>query len=177
MSHYDEQYKGTYNLVKEEQLREDLREELLAQPEQEPEAWILEDKKTGYRRQSAYKPTDLDEEACNVIPLYTAPPVKSEQEPVAWKVIDGANGEFMFSRVKPMERTYKYDVVIPLYTSPLKTNRVFYQEGYAQAELDLKREPLGLEIMDACGSEDYREGFKDGALYAEKAHGITGGGE
>ena len=35
-----------------------------------------------------------------------------------------------------------------------------------------KREPLGLEIMDACGSEDYREGFKDGALYAEKCHGI-----
>jgi len=38
-----------------------------------------------------------------------------------------------------------------------------------------KREPLGLEIMDVCGSEDYREGFKDGALYAEKAHGIGGG--
>ena len=162
-------------------------QELLAQPEQEPEAWILEDKKTGYRRQSAYKPTDLDEEACNVIPLYTAPPVKSEQEPVAWKVIDGPNGEFMFSRVKPMQRTYKYDVVIPLYSAPIsditgeelmkqvKTNRVFYQEGYAQAERDLKREPLGLEIMDACGSEDYREGFKDGALYAEKCHGITGG--
>jgi len=37
-----------------------------------------------------------------------------------------------------------------------------------------KREPLGLEIMDACGSEDYREGFKDGALYAEKCHGIGG---
>ena len=47
----------------------------LAQPEQEqyPVAWILEDKKTGYRRQSAYKPTDLDEKACNVILLYTAP--------------------------------------------------------------------------------------------------------
>ena len=130
--------------------------ELLAQPEQEPEAWILEDKKTGYRRQSAYKPTDLDEEACNVIPLYTAPPVKSEQEPVAWKVVDGANGEFMFSRVKPMQRTYKYGAVIPLYSAPPK------------------REPLGLEIMDVCGSEDYREGFKDGTLYAEKCHGITG---
>jgi hypothetical protein len=48
--------------------------------EQQPEAWILEDKKTGYRRQSAYKPTDLDEEACNVIPLYTAPP---KREPLS----------------------------------------------------------------------------------------------
>ena len=57
--------------------------ELLAHPEstQEPEAWILEDKKTGYRRQSAYKPTDLDEEACNVIPLYTAPPKRESLTP------------------------------------------------------------------------------------------------
>ena len=54
-------------------------------------------------------------------------------------------------------------------------NQEAYQRGYARAELDLKREPLGLEIMDACGSEDYREGFKDGALYAEKCHGIGGG--
>jgi len=76
------------------------------------------------------------------------------QEPVAWKVIDGTNGNYMFSRIKPTERSYKYDVVIPLYTTPPK------------------REPLGLEIMDVCGSEDYREGFKDGALYAEKCHGI-----
>jgi hypothetical protein len=37
-----------------------------------------------------------------------------------------------------------------------------------------EREPLGLEIMDVCGSEDYREGFKDGALYAEKCHDIGG---
>jgi hypothetical protein len=50
-----------------------------------------------------------------------------------------------------------------------------YKRGYAQAERDLKREPLGLEIMDVCGTEDYREGFKDGALYAEKCHGIGGG--
>lgn len=52
------------------------------QPEstQEPEAWILEDKKTGYRRQSAYKPTVLDKEAYKVIPLYTAPP---KREPLS----------------------------------------------------------------------------------------------
>lgn len=87
-----------------------------------------------------------------------AQPEKTEQEPVAWKVIDKTNdGVFMFSEVKPMERLYKVYVVIPLYTAPPK------------------REPLGLEIIDVCGSEDYREGFKDGALYAEKAHGIGGG--
>ena len=60
-------------------------QELLAQPEQEPEAWILEDKKTGYRRQSVYKPTDLDEETCNVIPLYTAPP---KREPLSEDKLD-----------------------------------------------------------------------------------------
>ena len=86
-----------------------------------------------------------------------AQPEQPEQEPVAWKVIDGTNGKYMFSRIKPTERSYKYDVVIPLYTAPPK------------------RESLGLEIADVCGSEDYREGFKDGALYAEKCHGIGGG--
>ena len=40
-----------------------------------------------------------------------------------------------------------------------------------------KHTSLELEVADCCGSEDYREGFKDGALYAEKALGITGGGE
>jgi hypothetical protein len=54
-------------------------------------------------------------------------------------------------------------------------NQEAYQRGYAEAKLKLKREPLGLEIMDVCGSEDYREGFKDGALYAEKCHGIGDG--
>ena len=66
---------------------------LLAQHEQEPEAWILEDKKTGYRRQSAYKPTDLDEEACNVIPLYTAPP---KREPLS----DGATADMYHANKK-----------------------------------------------------------------------------
>ena len=81
--------------------------------EQQPEAWIIVNKETGYRTQvSDLTPFLYHREIFEVIPLYTAPP---------------------------------------------------------------KREPLGLEIMDACGSEDYREGFKDGALYAEKAHGIGGG--
>lgn len=52
--------------------------------EQEPEAWILEDKKTGYRRQCAYKPTVLFKEAYKVIPLYTAPP---KREPLSDDVI------------------------------------------------------------------------------------------
>ena len=160
---------SVFDLKKASDLVDEIQE-LLAQPEQpEPVYWENEKKA-------------LLNEIDHLTNRLTQP--EQEQEPMAWKVIDGANGEFMFSRVKPMQRTYKYDVVIPLYTAPIsditgeelmkqvKSNRVFYQEGYAQAELDLKREPLGLEIMDACGSEDYREGFKDGALYAEKCHGI-----
>ena len=72
-----------------------------------------------------------------------------EQEPVAW-MQDSV--ELYVLEEKSVIRGY----VIPLYTSPPK------------------REPLGLEIMDVCGSEDYREGFKDGALYAEKCHDIVG---
>jgi hypothetical protein len=166
-------------------------EELLAQPEQEPVAWIIETEVEG--KLLEWVCTDKKhyiEEHDSIkepIPLYLAPPkqpestaeavmpngvcvsnvydayeegrksVMVEQEPVAWKVIDGTNGKYMFSRIKPTERSYKYDVVIPLYLAPPT------------------REPLGLEIMDVCGSEDYREGFKDGALYAEKCHGIGGG--
>lgn len=56
-----------------------------------------------------------------------------------------------------IEKAHGIMETVPLYTAPPKFR------------------PLGLEIMDVCGSEDYREGFKDGALYAEKCHGIGGG--
>ncbi len=75
-----------------------------------------------------------------------AQPEQTEQEPVAW--MNDSGGCFLSDGNKYSENW------TALYTAPPK------------------REPLGLEIMDACGSEDYREGFKDGALYAEKCHGI-----
>ena len=77
---------------------------------------------------------------------------ESMQEPVAW-MYEGIDetGETVRSIY---HHFYEDANLIPLYTSPPK------------------RESLGLEIMDVCGSEDYREGFKDGALYAEKCHGI-----
>lgn len=121
--------------------------ELLAQPEQKPK-FNFDLERMKAAIESPISDVTVDDLVKQV-----------KQEPVAWKVIDVTNGEYMFSRVKPTERSYKYDVVIPLYTAPPK------------------REPLGLEIMDVCGSEDYREGFKDGALYAEKCHGIGGGNE
>ena len=83
-----------------------------------------------------------------------AQPEQTKQEPVAW-MYEGIDetGETVRSIY---HHFYEDANLIPLYTAPPK------------------REPLGLEIMDVCGSEDYREGFKDGALYAEKCHGIGG---
>ena len=49
---YEWGYGGDHHKSPEASILNDIRK-LLAQPEQEPEAWILEDKKTGYRRQSA----------------------------------------------------------------------------------------------------------------------------
>ena len=54
-------------------------ETFLDQPEQEPEAWIIVNKETGYRTQvSDLTPFLYHREIFEVIPLYTTPPVKSE---------------------------------------------------------------------------------------------------
>jgi hypothetical protein len=79
-----------------------------------------------------------------------------EQEPVAWCQMVEEKVQDLLTSFEMKDWLYDKSW-IPLYTAPPK------------------REPLGLEIMDACGTEDYREGFKDGALYAEKCHGIGGG--
>ncbi len=57
-----------------------------------------------------------------------------------------------------------------------------YKRGYAQAELDLKREPLSEEesyheakrLYEAEDGLWYEDGFVDGLKFAEKMHGITG---
>ena len=85
---------------------------------------------------------------------------KPTSEPVAWIIqteIHGKLSEWICTDKKHyLEAHDSIKEPIPLYLAPPK------------------RESLGLEIADVCGSEDYREGFKDGALYAEKAHGIGG---
>lgn len=55
-----------------------------------------------------------------------------------------------------------------------------YKRGYARAELDLKREPLGEEesyheakrLYEAEDGLWYGDGFVDGLKFAEKMHGI-----
>ena len=59
-----------------------------------------------------------------------------------------------------------------LLTKPESIN--FYQEGYAQAEIDLKREPLSDEsICEILLKKEWR-GFVDLVRIIEKAHGIGG---
>lgn len=59
--------------------------ELLAQPEQQPEAWIIVNKETGYRTQvSDLTPFLYHREIFEVIPLYTSPP---KREPLSDKDI------------------------------------------------------------------------------------------
>ena len=61
-------------------------------------------------------------------------------------------------------------------------NQEAYQRGYAQAELDLKREPLSEEesyheakrLYEAEDGLWYEDGFVDGLKFAEKMHGIGG---
>ena len=63
-------------------------EELLAQPEpeQQPEAWIIVNKETGYRTQvSDLTPFLYHREIFEVIPLYTAPP---KREPLSEDKLD-----------------------------------------------------------------------------------------
>ena len=56
-------------------------EELLAQPEQEPVAWMLIDKETGARIPKAYKPEHgVNKDRWELYPLHTTPP---KQEPLS----------------------------------------------------------------------------------------------
>ena len=127
--------------------------ELLAQPEEEQE--LVTDKPT--ETAMAVMPNGVC--VSNVYDAYEAgrKPVMSEQQAEAWIIVNKETGyRTQVSDLTPFLYHREIFEVIPLYTAPPK------------------REPLGLEIMDVCGSEDYREGFKDGALYAEKCHGIGG---
>ena len=57
-------------------------------------------------------------------------------------------------------------------------NQEAYQRGYAQAELDLKREPLTPQQISEGNQSMFnvtREAFKQGVKFAEDMHGIGGG--
>jgi hypothetical protein len=132
------------------------------EPTAEPEAWIIVNKETGYRTQvSDLTPFLYHREIFEVIPLYTAPPVKSEQEHVGIVRIIGGypdNSERVVDWVRPYKYLKDGD---RLYTAPQK------------------REPLSDEEIDKGYQESDRNyydlAFRDGVRFAEKHHGIGGG--
>ena len=145
----------------------------LAQPEQTeqaPVAWITE-----WVQRYRYNATAITDRAVSFtkggapavpnpkyIPLYLAPPKReplSEQEPVAW--IDPENYKQVianpYGALRYLTRTPN-DGDIPFYASPQK------REPLSDTRCPYPEETSG----------EYRDGFTDGILYAEKAHGITG---
>lgn len=87
---------------------------------------------------------------------------EQEQEPVAWQLVanfitDGDILQYTYS--KPRDELYEYYRVTPLYTSPPtregltpREGLTEYKKGYAQAELDLKRQPLTNENSDTVSA-------------------------
>jgi len=91
-----------------------------------------------------------DDEACEFINEVEELLARPEQEPVAWK--DKTYGNL-----------YKVDYgnSIPLYLAPPKRDPI-----------DLDQVDNHLKICDL--SEDYRDGYSDGIIYAEREHKIRG---
>jgi hypothetical protein len=82
---------------------------------------------------------------------------------------------FDLERMKLAVESPVSDVTVEGLTAKIKTNRVFYQEGYAQAELDLKREPLSDEEIAKLWGESYSgttQMVRNFARAIEKAHDI-----
>lgn len=69
--------------------------------------------------------------------------IKEIQELIAETKQEPIN--FDLERMKLAVESPVSDVTVEGLTDKVKSNRVFYQEGYAQAELDLKHKPLSDE--------------------------------
>jgi len=124
-----------------------------------------------------------------------AQPEQTEQEPVAWmydSYEDGRRDRYdCLTTTEDYVTNYGVSNIRPLYTAPPKreplsderlrdiSNREFYQAGYAEAELKLKRETLsdkeiGQAFLQIDAWHRY-ECFIAGVRFAEKEHGIGGG--
>ena len=93
--------------------------------------------------------------SCEVEQLLAQP----EQEPVAW--MNDSGGCFLSDGNKYSENW------TALYTSPPKREPLGEEESYHEAK----------RLYEAEDGLWYADGFVDGLKFAEKMHGITGGGE
>ena len=87
------------------------------------------------------------------------PLAQPEQKPVAWRWKTHKRNYYKYS-----EENYHELEGEPLYASPPKRDPI-----------DLDQVDNHLKICDL--SEDYRDGYSDGIIFAEKAHGIGVGDE
>ena len=78
-------------------------DEILAEPEPEPEAWILIDKETGIRIQRVYKPEKVNKDKWELYPLYSAPP---KQKPLSDEAITALDNS--------IECAYVHEIVVRL---------------------------------------------------------------
>lgn len=91
-----------------------------------------------------------------------AQPEQTEQEPVAW--IYERQTEDFTERTLSVGFEKNFDgITIPLYASPPK-RKPLSNEDIANLEI----------LSKTLDSLEYRYGFVNGVLYAEKAHGIGG---
>jgi hypothetical protein len=141
-------------------------EAILAQPEQEPVAWMLIDKETGARIPKSYKPEHgVNKDRWELYPLYTPPP---EQEPVAWidyeslKSLQESTGYALRFLTNDTESLKNTDV--PLYLAPPKRE----QKPLTPQQISVGNQSM-LNVT--------RDAFVNGVKWAEKAHGIGGGNE
>ena len=150
-----------------------LKEKWLAQPEQEPVAWITE-----WVQRYRHNDTPIMDRAVsftkgdapavpnpNYIPLYTSELLaqpEPEQQPEAWIIVNKETGyRTQVSDLTPFLYHREIFEVIPLYTAPPK------------------REPLSDEerqrISKAYSTRAEQLAFEEGIIFAKILYGIGGG--
>jgi hypothetical protein len=150
-------------------------EAILAQPEQEQEP--VEDRIARWHRLGYEQGKKASKRE----------PLSDELEPVAW--ITEWVQRYRHNDTPIIDRAVSFTKgdapaapnpnYIPLYLAPPKgkppmTQREMYQRGYAQAERDLKREPLTDENVCEILLKKEWKGFVQLVRIIEKAHGIGG---
>ncbi len=130
-------------------------EELLAQPEQEPVAWIDDGSLKSLQESTGYALRFLTNDTESLknthVPLYLAPPKREH-------IVD------VTDKVEPVEERIAR----------------WHRLGYEQGKKASQRPPLTPQQISEGNQSMFnvtREAFVKGIKFAEKAHGITGGGE
>ena len=165
-----------YASLLENDLRKEL-EELLAQPEQEPIAWIMHNKETGYRVQAAYRPSAL-KKGWEAIPLYAGSPKREQEQHGTQYLLDQVS----------MLRAENAMLKEKWLAQPEQTERITFKDdadkiAHLENSVELlaglldakKREPLSDETLAKLWRESYSgtaQMVHNFARAIEQQHGI-----